>query len=298
MGKLIENFAVDLAIASLSCTAVRSFSQPVDRLLYLTRFATQKVRLEPQESPQRGIWSLAMKIRKKEGTSVFFKGLTTKLGAIVPTAAASFAGFHFMKQIVFNGKRREVESPKRPLQTFLCGATGGTFSLPFVFPLCVKQMSFDTPNKKMRQIFAKKWKEGGLRNVLRAFPTIFAHTFVYRGLYFGLFDEGKLVIFNDQANIFQKCVLAYNASLCGELVAYPIGQSWRVYLTSYSKKNDGRREYQYNNTFRCVRNHVRKHGASSLYKGASFTLWSAAPPSLVLVLNDILKGFSQKHFKS
>ena len=174
------------------------------------------------------------------------------------------------------------------------GAAGGT-SLLFVYPLDfartrlsmdVGQAKKEGGTRKFKGLFdclSKIYKKEGLLGLYWGFGISFIGIFLYRGLYFGLFDTGKVKVFADprNANFFAMWAFAQTMTITANMITYPLDTVRRRLMMQ-----SGRSDTLYRGTIHCFRKIAAEEGVRAFFKGGASNVIRSTGAALVLVLYD------------
>lgn len=73
----------------------------------------------------------------------------------------------------------------------------------------------------MSDCLRKTWKNDGIQGLYRGFVVSIPSIFIYRGLYFGIYDYTKDVVLEKDAGFGIKFAFAQVAVMISELISYP-----------------------------------------------------------------------------
>ena len=73
-------------------------------------------------------------------------------------------------------------------------------------------------------VYTKTLKSDGIQGLYRGFAISAVGIFIYRGMYFGLFDTLKPLLLGDQANVTMSFLLGWAVTITAGLMSYPIGR--------------------------------------------------------------------------
>ena len=93
----------------------------------------------------------------------------------------------------------------------------------------------------------KIYNRDGVTGLYKGTVVSFAGVFVYRGLYFGLYDTAKALLPKDQTNIYVKYAIANATTITAGLCSYPL-QTIKVRL----QMDAGRGAHNYRGAFDCA----------------------------------------------
>ena len=82
-------------------------------------------------------------------------------------------------------------------------------------------------------VYRKTLKTDGIRGLYRGFVISCSGIFIYRGLYFGLYDSLKPILVSESSLMFNLFILGYGISLTAGVITYPIDTiNKRMMMTS------------------------------------------------------------------
>jgi len=111
------------------------------------------------------------------------------------------------------------------------GGLAGSASLLFVYSLDYARTRLANNVKKadgsrefngLLDVYAKTVKRDGVLGLYRGFVISCVGIFVYRGLYFGLYDFSKPLLFGEDAGLLVSFLLGWGVTNLAGLMAYPI----------------------------------------------------------------------------
>merc|ERR1711974_58789 len=111
------------------------------------------------------------------------------------------------------------------------GGVAGSLSLTFVYSLdyCRTRLANDAKTKTgtrqyngMIDVYTKTIKSDGIQGLYRGFVISRVGIFIYRGMYFGLYDTMKPILLGDKANPFLSFLLGWGVTTLAGLGGYPI----------------------------------------------------------------------------
>ena len=79
-------------------------------------------------------------------------------------------------------------------------------------------------------VYTKTLKSDGIQGLYRGFAISAVGIFIYRGMYFGLFDTLKPLLLGDSPNVTLSFLLGWGVTITAGLMSYPIGKIliWNV----------------------------------------------------------------------
>ena len=111
-------------------------------------------------------------------------------------------------------------------------------------------------------VYVKTLKSDGIQGLYRGFVISAVGIFIYRGMYFGLYDTLKPLILGENAGVTLSFLLGWGVTVTAGLMSYPIDTvRRRMMMTSGGG-------VKYNGSFDCFRQVLKNEGFMSLMKGA------------------------------
>ena len=74
----------------------------------------------------------------------------------------------------------------------------------------------------MIDVYVKTIKSDGIQGLYRGFVISCVGIFIYRGMYFGLYDSIKPIVLGDNASVFLSFILGWIVTVTAGLLSYPI----------------------------------------------------------------------------
>merc|ERR1712241_827041 len=111
-------------------------------------------------------------------------------------------------------------------------------------------------------VYKKTLASDGIGGLYRGFVISCVGIFIYRGLYFGLYDSLKPIIVGDSGSAFVSFFLGWSVTIVSGLASYPIDTIRRRMMTT---SGGG---VKYNGSMDCFIQVVKNEGFMSLMEGA------------------------------
>ena len=115
--------------------------------------------------------------------------------------------------------------------------------------------------KGIIDVYVKTIKADGIRGLYRGFVVSCTCIFIYRGLYFGLYDTLRPVLLSDNPVWLHTFLLGWAVTITSGLTAYPIDTLRRRMMMTSGEK------VKYSGSWDCFRQIIRTEGAGALYRG-------------------------------
>ena len=85
-------------------------------------------------------------------------------------------------------------------------------------------------------VYVKTLKSDGIQGLYRGFTISAVGIFIYRGMYFGLYDTLKPLLLGKDAGVFLSFFLGWAVTVTAGLMSYPIGETSYFSLTHLDLK--------------------------------------------------------------
>ncbi|KAJ0666489.1 putative mitochondrial carrier protein [Helianthus annuus] len=193
---------------------------------------------------------------------------------------ALYFAFKDYFQSLFNFKKDRDPHWKVFDGNIASGGFAGASSLVFVFSLDYARTCLDNDAKAAKKggerqlnglidVYKKTYTSDGIARLYRGFPLSAAGIFVYRGLYFGMYDSLKPIILTGsfllsillQDNFIASFALGWLITNGAGLASYPIDTVRRRMMMTSGEA------VKYKNTFDAFNQILKKEGVKSLFKG-------------------------------
>merc|ERR1712018_298131 len=153
----------------------------------------------------------------------------------------------------------------------LSGGMAGTCSLLFVYSLdyARTRLANDAKGKGgerqfngLIDVYTKTLKSDGIQGLYRGFAISAVGIFIYRGMYFGMFDTLKPLLLGDTPNVGLSFLLGWVITITAGLMSYPIDTiRRRMMMTSGGG-------VKYKGSIDCGIQILKNEGFMSMMKGA------------------------------
>lgn len=291
MSEKKSNFWKDFAMGGIAGIIAKTVAAPLERVKLLLQ--TQDSNLQLKDKKYRGFFDCGRRILAEEGFMSFWRGNSANVVRYFPTSALNFAFKDYFNR-TYNVYDPETQRSKFILASLLCGGTAGACCMMFVYPLDLTRTRMGVDVGKagstqyngifhcMRSIYARSGITGLYSGLAISVPSIF----LYRSLYFGVYDSGKRLFPNyKDKSIFLKFLFAQVVTTSSESLAYPTDTIRRRMMM-----NSGLEKKLYSGTMDCIKSIIRDEGYSAFYKGNMSNILRSLSSSLVLVLYDEIKN--------
>ena len=198
---------------------------------------------------------------------------------------------------IFRGSNSVIISVTKFSANIASGGVAGSLSLFFVYSLDYARTRLANDSKVVgadgvakRQynglvdVYSKTLKSDGIGGLYRGFVISCIGIFVYRGLYFGLYDSLKPMLLGEDASFLMSFCLGYGVTVGSGLVSYPLDTVRRRMMMTSGQA------VKYSGSFDCAMQVIKTEGAMSLMKGAGANILRGVAGAGVLSGFDSVKS--------
>jgi len=287
------NFAEDFVLSGVAAVTSKTISAPIERIKMVVQNQDEMIRQGRLDKPFKGIIDCTKWIQEKEGFAAFWRSNFTNCIRYFPTQALNFS---FKGQV----KRVEAFKPNKKdsyglslTKNIAAGGLAGGGSLLFVYSLdyARTRLANDLKGKGGERqftgivdVYRKTLASDGIAGLYRGFVISFVGIFVYRGMYFGLYDT-VMPILGNQTPLLARFAVGYVVTVVAGLASYPIDTiRRRMMMTSGTG-------VKYNGSLDCAVQIWKKEGIKSYFKGAGANILRGIAGAGVLAGFDFVQQF-------
>merc|ERR1711872_708310 len=283
----VENFLLSGVAAGVSKTA----AAPIERVKLLVQNQDEMIKQGRLDKPYTGVIDCTTRVLKTEGVYPFWRGNLANVLRYFPTQALNFAFKDTVKGIFKTPKDASAATKFATIIT--SGGVAGTLSLTFVYSLdyARTRLANDAKGKGgerqfngLVDVYVKTIKSDGIQGLYRGFTISCVGIFIYRGMYFGLYDSLKPILLGDDASVLLSFLLGWGVTITAGLMSYPIDTiRRRMMMTSGSA-------VKYKSSIDCGVQVIKNEGFMSLMKGAGANILRGVAGAGVLAGFDKFKA--------
>jgi len=291
-----KSFVQDFFIGGISAAVSKTCVAPIERvkLLLQVQYANPNI---PVEQRYNGIGDCFKRVIAEQGTMALWRGNLANVVRYFPTQALNFACKDTYKQWLcpYNPK---TQPGKFFIGNCASGGAAGATSLCFVYPLdfARTRLAADIGQGAEREFtglvdcLKKCAAKDGIAGLYNGFGISVVGIIAYRASYFGMFDTGKVLLFEDfkKANFFAVWGLAQSVTVAAGIFSYPL-DTVRIRLMMTAGQKEGER--MYNGTADCFKKIYHNEGPSAFFKGCLSNVLRGTGSALVLVFYDKIKAW-------
>merc|ERR1711982_240884 len=232
-----------------------------------------------------------MGVLKTEGVYPFWRGNLANVLRYFPTQALNFAFKDAIKAAFAVPK--DASQGYKFAMNIASGGAAGTMSLLFVYSLdyARTRLANDAKGKGgerqfngLIDVYTKTLKSDGIQGLYRGFVISAVGIFIYRGMYFGLYDTLKPLLLGADAGVATSFLLGWAVTITSGLMSYPIDTvRRRMMMTSGAA-------VKYKSSLDCFAQVLKNEGFMSLMKGAGANILRGVAGAGVLAGFDKFKA--------
>jgi len=261
-----ENFMLSGVAAGVSKTA----AAPIERVKLLVQNQGEMLKQGTLDKPYGGVIDCTRRTMATEGVLAFWRGNLANVLRYFPTQALNFAFKDQIKAVFKTSK--DASYVEKFGKNIASGGCAGSMSLMFVYSLDYARTRLANDAKSAKKggerqfnglidVYRKTLKSDGVQGLYRGFVISCVGIFIYRGMYFGLYDSLKPIILGDDAGVFLSFILGWGVTVTAGLMSYPIDTiRRRMMMTSGAA-------VKYKNSMDCGMQILKNEGFMSMMKG-------------------------------
>jgi len=282
-----ENFLLSGVAAGVSKTA----AAPIERVKLLVQNQNEMLKQGILDKPYNGVLDCTQRVLRTEGIYPFWRGNLANVLRYFPTQALNFAFKDTVKGMFKTPK--DASAATKFATNITSGGVAGTLSLMFVYSLdyARTRLANDAKGKDgarkfngLVDVYVKTIKTDGIQGLYRGFVISAVGIFIYRGMYFGLYDTLKPMLLGADAGVGASFLLGWAVTITSGLMSYPIDTiRRRMMMTSGAA-------VKYKNSLDCGVQIMKNEGFMSMMKGAGANILRGVAGAGVLAGFDKFKA--------
>lgn len=272
------NFYEEFMLSGVAAVTSKTASAPIERIKMVVQNQDEMIRKGSLKEPFKGIGHAGRWLVAQEGVAGLWKSNFTNCLRYFPTQALNFSFKGAVKKIDMFKKAKGEAYGMTLTKNIAAGGIAGGGSLLFVYSLDYARTRLSNDLKAsggkgadaakreftgLADVYRKTFASDGLAGLYRGFNISFVGIFVYRGLYFGLYDSIMPLFKPENTNGAVRFAVGYAVTVAAGLASYPIDTiRRRMMMTS------GAKELQYSSSMAAAQAIMKNEGAGSFFKGA------------------------------
>jgi solute carrier family 25 (adenine nucleotide translocator) protein 4/5/6/31 len=288
-GKLnfFENFMLSGVAAGVSKTA----AAPIERVKLLVQNQDEMIKQGRLDKPYNGVLDCTKRTLASEGITPFWRGNLANVLRYFPTQALNFAFKDTIKALFACPK--DAPQWQKFSTNIASGGFAGSMSLTVVYSLdfARTRLANDAKGKDGKRqynglidVYKKTLATDGIAGLYRGFVISAVGIFIYRGMYFGLYDSLKPIVVGDGGSALVSFFLGWSVTIVSGLASYPIDTiRRRMMMTSGGA-------VKYNGSIDCAQQILKNEGFMSMMKGAGANVLRGVAGAGVLAGFDVISA--------
>jgi solute carrier family 25 (adenine nucleotide translocator) protein 4/5/6/31 len=256
-------------LSGVAAAVSKTAAAPIERVKLLVQNQSEMLKQGRLDKPYTGVMDCTMRTFRNEGIIPFWRGNLANVLRYFPTQALNFAFKDTIKATFKTAK--DASQVEKFGKNILSGGIAGSLSLMFVYSLdyCRTRLANDAKAKGkerefngMVDVYVKTIKSDGLVGLYRGFVISCVGIFIYRGMYFGLYDSLKPILLGDNNSVILSFILGWGVTITAGLMSYPIDTVRRRMMMTSGQA------VKYKGSVDCFLQVMKNEGFMSLMKGA------------------------------
>jgi len=284
-------FAESFMLSGVAAGVSKTAAAPIERVKLLIQNQDEMIKQGRLDKPYSGVVDCTTMVLKTEGVYPFWRGNLANVLRYFPTQALNFA----FKDTIKSAFATPKTAPKwqKFATNITSGGVAGTLSLTVVYSLdfARTRLANDAKGKDGKRqfngimdVYTKTLKTDGIAGLYRGFVISAVGIFIYRGMYFGLYDSLKPMLLGADAGVGASFLLGWAVTITSGLMSYPIDTvRRRMMMTSGAA-------VKYKNSMDCFAQVLKNEGFMSLMKGAGANVLRGVAGAGVLAGTDKFKA--------
>merc|ERR1712112_141747 len=184
-----------MGLSGVAAGVSKTAAAPIERVKLLVQNQDEMIKQGRLDKPYNGVIDCTTRVLKTEGVYPFWRGNLANVLRYSPTQALNFA-FKDSIKAMFKTPKDAPQALKFGTN-IASGGFAGTLSLLFVYSLdyARTRLANDAKGKGgerqfngLIDVYVKTLKSDGIQGLYRGFTISAVGIFIYRGMYFGLYD--------------------------------------------------------------------------------------------------------------
>jgi len=286
----------DFALAGTAAVVSKTASAPIERVKMVVQNQAEMVKMGTLKQPFTGIMDCTRWLAKQEGIGGFWKSNGTNCIRYFPTQALNIMFKNQIKQTPLLCKNKADSYGLTMGKNIFSGGLAGWGSSCFVYHLdyARTRLANDLKGGKsgnreytgLIDVYKKTLSSDGIAGLYRGFAISSVGIFVYRGLYFGLYDSVMPIVpefENNALTLSVRFTVSYVVTVVAGLASYPIDTIRRRMMMTSGQA------VKYNGSVDCAVQMMKNEGPMSFMKGAGANVLRGVAGAGVLFGFDTLK---------
>ncbi|QQP38585.1 ADP_ATP carrier protein 3 [Caligus rogercresseyi] len=284
MGKQELSFAESFMLSGVAAGVSKTAAAPIERVKLLVQNQGEMLKQGILDKPYNGV---------VDCTKRTLQGNLANVIRYFPTQALNFAFKDSIKSVF--GTNKNASYVEKFGKNILSGGCAGSLSLTFVYSLDYARTRLANDAKSSKKgserqfnglidVYKKTLKSDGVQGLYRGFTISCVGIFIYRGMYFGLYDSLKPILLGDDASLLLSFLLGWGVTVTSGLMSYPIDTIRRRMMMTSGQA------VKYKGAIDCGLQILKNEGFMAMMKGAGANILRGVAGAGVLSGFDAFKG--------
>jgi len=284
------NFFEEFMLSGVAAGVSKTAAAPIERVKLLVQNQDEMIKQGTLDRRYTGIVDCTKRTMASEGVGSFWRGNLANVLRYFPTQALNFAFKGQIKALFATSK--DASAVTKFATNIASGGFAGSLSLTVVYSLdyARTRLANDAKGKDGKRqfnglidVYRKTIASDGISGLYRGFAISCVGIFIYRGLYFGLYDTLKPMFLGPDASFIVSFLLGWVVTVVSGLASYPIDTvRRRMMMTSGTG-------VFYKSSLDCGMQVIKNEGFMSLMKGAGANVLRGIAGAGVLSGFDVVK---------
>merc|ERR1711997_1152624 len=285
------NFFENFMLSGVAAGVSKTVAAPIERVKLLVQNQDEKIKQGRLDKPYNGVMDCTKRTLATEGIAPFWRGNLANVLRYFPTQALNFAFKDTIKAAF--GISKDAPQWQKFATNIASGGFAGSLSLTVVYSLDFARTRLANDNKGadgkrqyngLIDVYKKTLQTDGISGIYRGFVISCVGIFIYRGMYFGLYDTLKPILIGDGGSAFLSFFLGWGVTIVAGLMSYPIDTiRRRMMMTSGGG-------VAYKGSIDCATQVIKNEGFMSLMKGAGANILRGVAGAGVLSGFDVIQA--------
>jgi len=276
-------------LSGVAAGVSKTAAAPIERVKLLVQNQDEMIKQGRLDKPYTGVLDCTRRVLATEGVGPFWRGNMANVLRYFPTQALNFAFKDKVKAMI--NVPKDASYATKVAGNIASGGIAGSMSLFFVYSLDFARTRLANDNKGkggerqyngLIDVYRKTLASDGIQGIYRGFVISCVGIFIYRGLYFGLYDSFKPLLGADPSFI-STFLLGWGVTVGSGLASYPIDTVRRRMMMTAGTGT------AYKGSIDCAQQVIKNEGFMSLMKGAGANVLRGVAGAGVLSGFDFVK---------
>merc|ERR1712183_1192373 len=216
-------------LSGIAAGISKTAAAPIERVKLLVQNQDEMIKQGRLDKPYAGVLDCTKRTLATEGVAPFWRGNLANVLRYFPTQALNFAFKDSIKAAIAVPK--DASYGKKLAGNVASGGCAGSLSLTVVYSLdfARTRLANDAKGKDGKRqynglidVYKKTLASDGIGGLYRGFVISAVGIFIYRGLYFGIYDTVKPIFIGEGGSFLASFALGWAVTVVSGLASYPI----------------------------------------------------------------------------